>query len=63
MDELRYLMIMLYFVRDQYILAENDVMAYVIAALGSTEFVDCPPTANNLILYDQFFNEHKTVLI
>ena len=56
----------LHFVRDQqttYILAQNDVISYVIAALGSADFVDPPPTASNLILYDQLFDELKTVLI
>jgi hypothetical protein len=46
---------MLYFVRDQQtkcIVAQNDVMAYVIAALDSTEFVESPPNDSNLILYD-----------
>ena len=65
LDELRYLMSILHFVRDQqtrYILPQNDVMAYVIAALGSTEFVDLPLTANNIILHDQLFEELKTVL-
>jgi hypothetical protein len=46
------LMNMLHFVRDQqtkYILAQNNVMVYVTAAFGSTEFVDPPPAASNLI--------------
>jgi len=40
--ELRYLMNMLHFVRDQqikYILAQNYVIVYVITALGSTNFL------------------------
>ena len=32
-------------------------MANAVAALGSNEFVEPPPTATNLILYDQFFDE------
>jgi hypothetical protein len=66
LDELRYLMNMFHFVRDQLtknILAHNDVMAFVIAALGWTEFVDAPPTASNLILCGQLFDELKTVAI
>ena len=33
----------------QYILAQNDVMAFAIAALGSLEFVEPPHTATSLI--------------
>jgi hypothetical protein len=61
--ELRYLMNILHFVRDhhtKYSLAQNDVIAYVIAALESTEFVDPPPTTSNQI-YDHLFDEFKTV--
>ena len=45
-----------------YILAQNYVIAYVIAALRSTKFVDPPPSASNHILYDQHFDDLKTVL-
>jgi hypothetical protein len=53
------------FIADQqtkYILAQNDVQ-YTVGALGSTVFVDPHPTATNLILFDQLFNELKSVLI
>ena len=63
--ELPYLMNMLHFVRDQkikYILAQNNVIAYVIAALGWTEFVDPLPTSSNHILYDRLFDELKIAL-
>jgi hypothetical protein len=43
--------------------AQNNVIAYVIAALGSTEFIYPPPKTSNLILHDQLFDEFKTVLI
>ena len=55
---LRYMMNMLYFVQDQqtkYIVAQN-IMDYAVAALGSNEFVEPPPTATNFILYDQLFD-------
>ena len=64
--DLRYRMNMLNIVQDhqtKYILAQNDVMAYAVAALGWIEFVEPPPTATNLILYDQLFDELKTLLI
>ena len=64
--DLRYMMNMLHIVQDhqtKYILAQNDVMAYAVAALGWIEFVEPPPTATNLILYDQLFDELKTLLI
>ena len=38
-------------------------MAYAVAALGSNEFVEPLPTATNLILYDQLFDELKTLHI
>ena len=63
---LRYMMNTLHFVRDQqtkYILAQNDVMASAVATLGLTEFVEPPPTATYLILYDQSFDKLKTLLI
>ena len=59
------IMNMLHFLQYQqtkYILLQNDVMAYAFAALGSIEFVEPPPTATNLILYDQLFDELKTLL-
>jgi hypothetical protein len=54
------------FITDQqtkYILAQNDVVQYTVAALGSAEFVETQPTATNLILFDQLFDELKSVLI
>jgi hypothetical protein len=54
------------FIADQqtkYILAQNDVVQYTVAALGSTEFVEPQPTATNLILFDQLFDELKSVHI
>jgi hypothetical protein len=46
----------------KYILAQNNVIAYVIAALGWTEFVDPLPTSSNHILYDRLFDELKIAL-
>jgi hypothetical protein len=66
LHELRNLMDVSPFIADQqtkYILAQNHVIQYTVAALRSTEFVDPPPTATNLILFDQIFDELKTVLI
>ena len=63
--KLSYLMNMLHFVSDQqikYILVQNNVIAYVIAALGWTEFVDPLPTSSNHILYDRLFDELKIAL-
>ena len=53
---------MLHFVQvqqTQYILAQNYVMAFAIAALGSLEFVEPPRTATSQIPYGQLFDEHK----
>jgi hypothetical protein len=66
LNELRYVITLLPFLIDQqnkYILAQNDVVQYTVTALGSTQFVDPPPMASNLILFDQLFDELKTVLI
>jgi hypothetical protein len=41
----------------KYILAQNDDIQYIVAALGSTEFVHPLPTATNLTLFDQLFDE------
>ena len=41
----------------KYIFAQNDVRAYAIAALGSIEFVESPPTSTHLIPYDLVFDE------
>ena len=38
-------------------------MAYAVPALGSTEFVGPSPTATNLNLHDELFDEFKTLLI
>ena len=57
---------MLHFVQiqqTQYILAQNDVMAFAIAALGSIEFIEPPHTTISLIPYCQLFDELKTKLI
>jgi hypothetical protein len=65
LNELRYLINILPFLRDQqtkYIVAQNDVMLYVVAVLGSTEIADHHPTAISLILYDKRFYELKTVV-
>jgi hypothetical protein len=47
----------------KYILAQNDVVQFTVAALGSTEFVESYPTATNLVLFNQHFDELKPVLI
>jgi hypothetical protein len=65
-QELRNLMDISPFIADhqtKYILAQNDVIQYTVAALGSTQFVDPPPIATNHILFDQLFDELKTVLV
>jgi hypothetical protein len=38
-------------------------MAYVVAALGSTKFVEPSPIGINTIPYDELFDELKTPLI
>jgi hypothetical protein len=66
LNELQNLMNLATFITDQqtkYILAQNDVVQYTVAALGSTEFVEPQPTATNLILFDQLFDELKSVHI
>jgi hypothetical protein len=66
LQELRNLMEMSPFIADQqtkYILAQNDVIQYTVAALGSNQFVDPSPTATNFILFDQLFYEMKTLMI
>jgi hypothetical protein len=66
LNELRCLMNMLHLVKvqqDKYILARDDVMAYTVAARGSTVFVEPQPTVCGLIPYYQLFNEVKTLLI
>jgi hypothetical protein len=53
LKDLWYLVNLLIFLKDQqtkYIPSQNDVMAYVIAALVWTVFADPPSTASNLIL-------------
>jgi hypothetical protein len=65
LNELRYVINILPFLRDQqtkYIVAQNDVILYVVAFLGSTEITVYPPTDINLILYDKHFHELKTLL-
>jgi hypothetical protein len=66
LDALRYLMNMLHIVQvlqTKYILAQDDVRAYAIGVLRSTEFVELQPTICGLIPYDQLFDELKTPLI
>jgi hypothetical protein len=46
-----------------YILARDDVMAYAIAALRSSEFVETQSAVCLLTLYDQLFDELKTLFI
>jgi hypothetical protein len=65
-DDFRYLMNILHIVQVQqnkYILLRNDVIAYAIAALGSTESFEPSPIAINVIPYDQLFDELKTPLL
>jgi predicted nucleotidyltransferase len=65
-NELRHLMNVSHFLADQqanYILIQNNVIQYTVTMLGSTECVDTPPKSNNLIIFDQLFDELKTVLI
>jgi hypothetical protein len=65
LDDLRYLMNMLHLLQGQqtrYILARDDDMAYAIAALDSREFVEPQSAVCGLILYDQLFDEIKTLL-
>jgi hypothetical protein len=64
--DLRYLMNRLHLVQVQqtrYIIARDDIMAYAIAALRSSEFVEPQSPVCRLILYDQLFDEIKTLLI
>jgi CMP-N-acetylneuraminic acid synthetase len=46
-----------------YIHAQNNVVQYTVAALGHTEFAEPYPTATNLVLFDQLFDEMKSVMI
>jgi hypothetical protein len=64
--DLRYMMNMLHFVQvrqTKYILARDDVRAYAIAALGSSEFVESNPAVTGLTPYDKLFDELKTIII
>jgi hypothetical protein len=66
LNELQNLFSLAPFIADQqtkYILAQNDVVQCTVAALGSTEFVEPHPTSTNLILFDQLFDELKSVLV
>ena len=49
--------------QNQYILAQNDVMAFAIAALGSIEVVEPLHTATGPIPYGELFDELKMKLI
>jgi hypothetical protein len=54
------------FIADQqakYILPQNYVVQYTVAALGSIDFVDPYQKSTNLILFDQLFDELKTIPI
>jgi hypothetical protein len=65
LNELQNLLSLAHFIADQhtkYILAQNDFVQYTVAALGTTEFFESHPTATNLIIFDQLFDELKTVL-
>ena len=65
LTDLRYMMNILHMVQAQqaqYILAQTDVTAFAIAALGSIEFVEPPHTTAGLIPYGQLFDEHKVQL-
>jgi hypothetical protein len=47
----------------RYSLARDDVRAYAIAALGSSEFDEPNPATTGLIQYDQLFDELKMPLV
>jgi hypothetical protein len=47
----------------QYIVAQTDVMAFAIAALGTIKFVEPPHTTAGLIPYVQLSDELKVQLI
>ena len=64
--DLRYMMNMLHVLQDQqtkYILAQKGCHGLCRCCVGTIEFVEPPPTASNLILYDQMFDKLKTLLI
>ena len=66
LTDLRYMMNILPMVQAQqaqYILAQTDVTAFAVAALGSIEFIEPPHTTAGLIPYGQLFNELKVQLI
>jgi len=64
-QELRYLLYMFSVVQNQlnsYIAALPDVMTYVTSALTSSTYIEPPPTASKQILYEQLFEELKTIM-
>ena len=66
LTDLQYMLNILHMVQvqqAQYILAQTDVTAFVIAALGSIEFVEPPYTTAGPIPYGQLFDELKVQLI
>ena len=66
LTDLRYMMNILPMVQAQqaqYILAQTDVTAFAVAALGSIEFIEPPHTTAGLIPYGQLFDELKVQLI
>jgi hypothetical protein len=66
LEALPYLMNVLHIVHGQqnkYIRARNDFKAFAVAAVVSVEFVYTSSNATGIILYDQLFEELKTLLI
>ena len=66
LTDLRYMMTMLHTVQaqqSQYIIAQSDVMAFALAALGPIEFLEPPRTTAGLIPYCQLFEELKMRLV
>jgi hypothetical protein len=64
-SDVRHLISMLNLVQNQqaqYTIARDDVVAYVLAQ-GSSEYVEQKSAVCGLILYDQLFQEIKTLLI
>jgi hypothetical protein len=47
----------------QYTLARDDVLAYVLLAQAASEFVEPWSALYGLLLYNQLFQEVKTLLI
>jgi hypothetical protein len=65
LGELRYLLRMIHIVHNQqlvYLQAQSDVMTYAAAALANTEYVEPSTSANKAIIYQQLYEELKTVM-